>query len=131
MRFHINPSSAEPIYAQIVRQVRRSVATGVLETGDRLPPVRQLAASLVINPNTIAAAYRQMEREGLVHTMRGRGTFVAGISAQAGRRERRRLLQPHLNALLTEATHLGFDTAELLELIRKSARNYRLGVGRK
>jgi GntR family transcriptional regulator len=126
MRFSVNPSSAEPVYAQIVRQVREAMARGALSSGEKLPSVRDLALQLVINPNTIAAAYREMERAGLVHTQRGRGTFIAEISNPSSVAERRRLLQKHVDALLTEATHLGFSQDECLDLVRSSAKRYRL-----
>jgi GntR family transcriptional regulator len=126
MRFAINPSSAEPVYAQIARQAREAVARGTLRPGDQLPTVRELAIELLINPNTIAAAYREMERAGLVHTQRGRGTFVAEIQSPASSAERRRQLQKHVEALLTEATHLGLSEEEILDAVRTVARKYRL-----
>ena len=126
MRFIINPSSAEPVYAQIVRQAREAVARGTLRSGDQLPTVRELALELVINPNTIAAAYREMERTGLVHTQRGRGTFIAEIQSPVSPVERRRQLQKHVEALLTEATHLGLSEEELMEAVRAAAGKYRL-----
>jgi GntR family transcriptional regulator len=126
MRFNINPSSAEPIYAQITRQAREAVARGTLRAGDQLPTVRELALELVINPNTIAAAYREMERIGLVHTRRGRGTFVAEIQSPASPGERRHHLQKHVDALLTEATLLGLSEEETLDAVRTVAGKYLL-----
>jgi len=126
MRFSINPSSAEPVYAQIARQAREAVARGTLRPGDQLPTVRELALELLINPNTIAAAYREMERTGLVHTQRGRGTFIAEIHPAVSLGERRRQLQKHVDALLTEATHLGLSEEETLDAVRAAARKYRL-----
>jgi GntR family transcriptional regulator len=126
MRFSINLSSAEPVYAQIARQAREAVARGTLRPGDQLPTVRELALELVINPNTIAAAYREMERAGLVNTQRGRGTFIAEIQSPASAGERRRQLQKHVDVLLTEATHLGLNEEEILNAVRAAARKYRL-----
>ena len=126
MRFSVNPSSTEPVYAQLVRQVREAVARGTLKSGERLPSVRDLALQLVINPNTIAAAYREMEHAGLVNTQRGRGTFVAEISNPSPVAERRRQLQKHVDALLTEATHLGLSEEEVLDSVRATARRFRL-----
>ena len=127
MRFVIQPASSEPIYAQVVRQVREGVATGRLRAGDRLPSVRDLARDLVINPNTIAAAYRDLERAGLIHTHRGRGTFIAEPPEAGPARERRRLLQKHVDALLTEAAHLGLTEEEIMEQVRESLKRFRLG----
>jgi GntR family transcriptional regulator len=69
-------SSGAPIYAQIVAQVESAVARGELRPGDKIPPVRKLAEELVVNPNTVAKAYRQMEQMGLVETRKGAGTFI-------------------------------------------------------
>ena len=126
MRFAVNPSSSEPVYAQLVRQVREAVARGALRPGERLPSVRDLALQLVINPNTIAAGYREMEHAGLVYSQRGRGTFVAEIGNPSSVAERRRLLQKPVDALLTEATHLGFSEEECIDLVRAAAKRYRL-----
>ena len=126
MRFTINPSLSEPVYAQIVRQTREAVARGTLRPGDQLPPVRELALELLINPNTIAAAYREMERAGLVYTQRGRGTFIAEIQSSASLVERRRQLQKHVDLLLTEATHLGLSKGEIIDAVRTAAGKYRL-----
>lgn len=125
MRFRVNPSSSEPVYAQIVRQAREAVARGDLRPGEQLPTVRELAVDLVINPNTIAAAYREMERAGLVVTQRGRGTFVADRQPVSAA-ERRRLIQKPLDQLLTEAAHLGVTEPELIEALRAAAKRYRL-----
>lgn len=130
MRFSVNPSSTEPVYAQLVRQAREAVARGALRPGDRLPTVRELALELVINPNTVAAAYREMERTGLVNTQRGRGTFVAEIAAPASVGERRRLLQKHVDALLTEAAHLGLSEEEVLNAVQAVAKKFRLREAR-
>ena len=131
MRFAINPSSAEPVYMQIARQAREAVARGTLRPGDQLPTVRELALELVINPNTIAAAYREMERAGLVHTQRGRGTFIAEIQSPSSSGERRRQLQKHVDALLTEAMHLGLNEKEILDAVRAAAGKYRLREAKK
>lgn len=131
MRFNINPSSAEPIYAQIARQAREAVARGTLRAGDQLPTVRDLALELLINPNTIAAAYREMERIGLVHTQRGRGTFVAEIQSPTTSGERRRQLQKYVDALLTEATHLGLSEEEVHDAVRTVAGKYLLREAKK
>ena len=82
--FTVDPRSGVPIYLQIVEQVKRSVALGVLAPGEQLPTVKQLAAELVVNPNTIARAYRELERDQVIETMPGRGSFVPGKGNVAG-----------------------------------------------
>ena len=74
--FAIDPASGVPIYLQIIEQVRRSVALGLLGPGERLPTVKQLALDLTVNPNTVARAYRELERAEIIETAVGRGSFV-------------------------------------------------------
>lgn len=112
--FRVQPGSGEPIYRQLERQVKHSIATGVLSEGEQLPTVRALAAELVVNPNTVARAYRELERAGLLESVRGRGTFVRPGLAVLGEAERRRRLRPELERLVAEARTLGFDDAELV-----------------
>lgn len=79
----VDPRSGVPIYQQIVEQVKRSTALGVLQPGEQLPTVKQLAVDLTINPNTVARAYRDLERDGVIETAPGRGSFVKGDGAGA------------------------------------------------
>jgi len=72
----VDPRSGVPIYLQVIEQVKRSVALGVLASGEQLPTVKQLALDLTINPNTVAKAYRELERDGVIETSPGRGSFV-------------------------------------------------------
>ena len=74
----VDPRSGVPIYLQIIEQVKRSVALGVLAAGEQLPTVKQLALDLTINPNTVAKAYRELERDAVIETAVGRGSFVRG-----------------------------------------------------
>ena len=74
--FHVDPRSGVPPYLQLIRQVRHELRTGALSPGDRLPTVKEVVASLAINPNTVAKAYRELEQEGLVEGRQGVGTFV-------------------------------------------------------
>src|SRR5918992_1978099 len=91
MVFHISHSDHRPLYLQIVDEVRRAIVLGVLQIDEPLPSVRELAAQLRINPNTVQQAYRELEREGAVYVRRGQGTFVAQNSGGAD--ERRELLR--------------------------------------
>lgn len=72
----VDPRSGVPIYLQVIEQVKRSVAIGILGAGEQLPTVKQLAIDLTINPNTVAKAYRELERDGVIETAPGRGSFV-------------------------------------------------------
>ncbi|HEX3463118.1 MAG TPA: GntR family transcriptional regulator [Candidatus Elarobacter sp.] len=79
----VDPRSGVPIYMQIVEQVKRSVALGVLAAGEQLPTVKQLAVDLTVNPNTVARAYRELERDEIIDTAVGRGSFVRANGAAA------------------------------------------------
>jgi GntR family transcriptional regulator len=118
--FRVHPESGEPVYLQLVRQVKHAVATGALKPGDRLPTVRELAARLVVNPNTVGRAYRELEQAGLLENTPGRGSFVALAPPRLLAAERRRRLQPHIDQLVAEARALAFDSDELLDLISKT-----------
>ncbi len=78
MLFRPNPSSGVPIYLQLMEQVKHSIETGALRPGDQLPGIRPLAEQLVINPNTVAKAYRELEHEGAIELRHGAGAFVSG-----------------------------------------------------
>jgi len=78
MLFRTNPSSGVPIYLQLMEQVKHAIETGALRPGDQLPGIRPLAEELVMNPNTVAKAYRELEHEGVIELRHGAGAFVAG-----------------------------------------------------
>ena len=111
--FRIIPSSGEPIYQQLIRQVKFLVGAGRLPDGTRLPSVRALAAELEINPNTVARAYRDLESIGLVETQRGGGTRIKVPKKRLLKEERREKLAPLIDRLLAEAWSLGIEWEEL------------------
>jgi len=111
--FHINTGSNTPIYQQITEQVRLAVTTGGLAVGDQLPSVRALAEELVVNPNTVARAYGELMREGLLESRAGRGVFITPKRKVFSRDEGWRRLEPLLGALIGEAMTLDFTPAEL------------------
>jgi len=119
MHIRISPADGVPIYQQIVTQVKYLVAAGRLAPGDELPPIRALAEQLVINPNTVARAYRELEVAGVVVKRGTAGTFVSAAGSPLARRERVRILAERVDALLAEARQLGFSPDELLDLIRQ------------
>ena len=115
----INTGSASPIYKQITDQVRLAVATGKLAVGDQLPSVRALAEELVINPNTVARAYTDLAREGLIESRAGRGVFLTRKRKMFTREEGRRRLEPLLEGLIGEAMVMDFSPGELREVFEK------------
>ncbi len=115
---NINPKSALPIYRQIIHQIRRSVAAGLLLPGDQLPSVRELAARLLVNPNTVARVYRELERDGLLETRRGQGTYISSNAAAMAESERRRLLSEKLADVATDVRTFGLSDEDALQLFR-------------
>ena len=117
MQIHISASDGVPIYLQIVNQVKYLVASGRLAPGEELPPIRVLAERLVVNPNTVARAYRELESAGVVEKRRTAGTFVSESGSPLARRERLKILTERVDALLAEARQLGIGVDEVVELI--------------
>ncbi len=113
--FSVDSDSPTPIYAQLDRSIRGAIATGELEPGSQLPTVRQLAVDLVVNANTVAKVYAQLERDGMLETRRGVGTFVReSPSPQASRANRERELSELIRQFVGEAALLGFTIPELI-----------------
>lgn len=119
----VNPSSGEPVYRQVMRQVRERIVSGQLARGEKLPSVRDLSAEAGINPLTVAKVYQFLEREGFVETRRGHGTFVAGKAPMLSPAARREELEPALRQLVTEALHLGLSEEDLLKLVSATFSN--------
>ena len=120
MHVALNIADPRPIYVQIMDEVRRSLVVGTLRAEDPLPSVRQLAADLRLNPNTVAMAYRELEREGVVYVRRGQGTFVA--ERAAGADERRALARAVAERALVDAHRHGLGVDELVDAVREAAR---------
>jgi GntR family transcriptional regulator len=129
MEFQISTSSRQPIYRQLQTQVREGVARGKLRPGEKLPSVRVLSQQLVVNPNTIARAYTELEREGVLHTRQGLGVFVAEPNSDLTRSARRRQLTESADRLLTEAVYLGFTRDEVLETVADRAEKFQWEIG--
>lgn len=124
MHFRIETTSRLPIYQQIVSQVREGVARGSLTAGERLPSVRELSKSLVVNPNTIARAYTELEREGTLLTRPGLGVFVAEPNHELTHEVRKRRLIEGIDHLLIEAVHLGFSDDTVRELLTERCQQF-------
>jgi GntR family transcriptional regulator len=117
--FTVDSTSPTPIYAQLDRSIRAAIATGELEPGAQLPTVRQLAVDLAVNANTVARVYAQLERDGMLETRRGVGTFVReSPSPQAARAHRERELRELIRRFVGDAALLGFTLSELITQLR-------------
>jgi GntR family transcriptional regulator len=119
VQIHISPNDGVPIYLQIVNQVKYLVASGRLAPGEELPPIRVLAEKLLINPNTVARAYRELEIAGIVTKRRTAGTYVSDAGSPLARRERLRILTERADALLAEARQMDISTEEVIHLLRQ------------
>jgi len=119
MNLHLSPNDGVPIYLQIVNQIKYLVASGRLEAGEELPPIRTLAEQLVVNPNTIARAYRELETAGVVTKRRTAGTYVSDAGSPLAHKEQWRILTERVDILLVEARQMNVTTSEIIELIRK------------
>ena len=117
--FTIDARSGVPIYLQLIEQVKRSVAIGVLEPGEQLPTVKQLALDLTINPNTVARAYRDLERDEVIETAPGRGSFVRGNgTAMTTRKTLSDVAVDSLTHAIREAKSIGLNRSEVLALVQ-------------
>jgi GntR family transcriptional regulator len=117
--FVVDSTSPTPIYAQLDRSIRAAIATGELGVGAQLPTVRQLAVDLAVNANTVARVYAQLERDGVLETRRGVGTFVReSPSPQAARAHRERELRELIQRFVGDAALLGFTLPELISQLR-------------
>jgi GntR family transcriptional regulator len=126
MIFHVNPSSGLPIYVQIETQVKNAVAAGALKRDQALPSVRKLASELGINPNTVARAYQELERNGVITTVPGGGTYIAENVPRFLKSEKLRRLQPYARQLAVEGVQLGLTDEEIVAMVQEELE--RLGV---
>ena len=115
----VDPRSGVPIYLQIIEQVKRSVALGVLQDGEQLPTVKQLAMDLTVNPNTVARAYLELEHAGIVTKRHGSGTYVSETRNSLPQREKAKILARRVDALLTEARQLEIELSEVIKMLRE------------
>lgn len=124
MEYHIDPNSRHPICRQLIRQIREAVARGKLRPEERLPSVRELSRALVVNPNTIARVYSDLERDGIVNTRPGLGVFVAQPRTELAKKVRNERLANALDQFLTEAVHLGFSSQDVVALVSEQVQRY-------
>lgn len=130
MHIHIQSQDGVPIYLQVMQQIKYLVASGKLIAGEELPSIRALAEQLLVNPNTIARAYRELEAAGVVEKRRTAGTYVAETGSPLARKERLKLLKERIDQLLVESFQMGFELDDILKLMQQSelvSRNKRKG----
>jgi len=128
IEFHLDPHSGVAPYLQIVQQVKRALRLGLLQVGDQLPTVREVIAQITINPNTVFKAYRELEREGLVHSRPGAGTFVRRTLATTSPTTQAEL-QESLRRWLGSAFAAGLDGESALALFLSTVQEFQQGAG--
>ena len=119
MQIHISTTDGVPIYQQVVNQIKYLVAAGRLVAGEELPAIRVLADRLLINPNTVARAYRELETAGIVEKRRTAGTYVSDQGSPLARRERVKILSDRIDALVAEALHMNISLDDVIKLVRQ------------
>src|SRR5262245_54445223 len=117
MIFTLAPSNGQPLYVQLMQQIRHAIETGVLQPGDGLPGVRTLAQQLVISPNTVVKAYSELEHEGLLELRHGSGAYVSGRRAKKSRPDRMRQAQERVRALIEKLQRDGLSEEEIQRLV--------------
>ena len=123
--FIIDGRSTKPIYEQIVDQVKEQLLKGILKSGDQLPSVRQLAGVLTINPNTVSKAYQELERQKVIETIRGRGTFVCAFPMKKVDEEKMAELYQTLKNVCIELHYIGLEEEEIIAQVDKVLRELR------
>ena len=124
MIIRVDTSSSVPVFQQVVDEVKSAIARGAVMPGEAIPSVRQMAADTLLNPNTIAKAYRELERDGIVYTRRGLGIFVAERAGPITRTDRREELNDRLRKLIAEARRAGMTTPEIRARVDAALREH-------
>lgn len=122
MQIQIEAADGVPIYLQLIQQIKYLIATGRLSASEQLPSVRKLSEQLVVNPNTVARAYRELEMTGILATRPGAGVFVSPTASPLAKREQHQLLIDKIDNVLVEARHLEVSTEGVVQLVRQRAR---------
>src|ERR1700736_3335212 len=129
MIFKVNPASGTPIYVQLMEQVKHAIETGALRAGEQLPTLRKLAEELVVNPNTIVRAYRELEHEGVIEIRHGAGAFVS--QAAAGRTRISRKAQSIMQSAIERLAGEGLTEDAIRRLLGNEIAQVRAGVIRR
>ena len=117
--FRLDAHSGVPVYRQLMDQVQAAIASGILNTGNQLPTVRQVAVDLTINPNTVSRAYREMEIRGLLDTQQGSGTFISDRKVEYSKNEHERLLTQLVGEFVSRAGSAGFTLKQLMKALQE------------
>ncbi|WP_214721695.1 GntR family transcriptional regulator [Exiguobacterium sp. s192] len=112
--FTVDPKSSLPIYEQLVAQIIRAIARGLLRSGEQMPSVRELAGNLLVNPNTVSRAYQELESRNFIVTMRGKGSFISDLPLE---QVKQAAIQNHIQTLCIIADELSISNEDLYRLL--------------
>lgn len=115
----IDPRSSKPLYEQIIDQIKENMIKGIIRPGDKLPSVRELSAMITANPNTVSKAYQELERQKVIETLRGKGTFAAHRFDFKGDKEKMDELKNRVKNVVIEAHYLGMNKNNVLNLLEE------------
>ncbi|PCI72664.1 MAG: GntR family transcriptional regulator [Gammaproteobacteria bacterium] len=119
MDIHLNQNDGVPVYLQIINQVKHLVSSKRLVTDQELPAIRVLAEQILVNPNTVARAYRELEIAGWLYKKRGAGTFVSGKASPLSDSERNRIIDEKIKGLLAEARQMDISITSLINRLKE------------
>ncbi|PJI08252.1 MULTISPECIES: GntR family transcriptional regulator [Clostridium] len=117
---NIDNKSSIPIYQQIVDEIKEQVIKGILQGGDKLPSVREMASIITANPNTISRAYSELERQNVIETIRGRGTYVTVDYKPVMEKERLESLKGNIKKIIVEAKYMGISKKKILKIVENT-----------
>lgn len=121
MQIRISTKDGIPLYKQIINQIKYMIASNRLSPGDKLPPVRKLAEQLIVNPNTVARAYRDLETLGLLKTRQGSGVTVSEAGSPLAKDEQIKILTERIDILLAEAQQMNVSLEQIIELLHEQS----------
>ena len=124
LHLRLDTTGGVPIYLQLIEQIKYHIATGILKADDELPSVRVMASAHLINPNTVARAYLELEREGIIYKRRGMGTYVAEKGVSMSTEERLNIIRKLMAKALVEGTQLGLDAASLRRVFEETLEKF-------
>jgi GntR family transcriptional regulator len=119
MILNLDPRSNTPIWEQVVHQIKELILKEILQPEDKLPSVRELSGTLLINPNTVSKAYQELERQGIIETLRGKGTFVSASITPRADEQKIAEMKQQIKQLVINASYLGIDQQTLTLWIKK------------
>ncbi len=126
--FAIDTRSDKPIYEQIVDSIKELSLKGILKSQDKLPSVRELAGMLIVNPNTVSKAYQELERQNVIETIRGKGTYMCEIGDIQIDKERVKKAMGRLKDVCIELSYMGFEKEDIIEKIENIYEDIKKGV---